>query len=389
MLILAFWSFNSCQKSEDLPIANNTNADVKPLVQLGRCGCNTPTETNTAESDAIFQDDSYNSNEVVVEDRVNCEHSILIPAGSVDALADALDNICTGGTIWFASGTHTENEGVVINKPVNIKGQNGALLKIQADILLDFSIPVDVALHFKYATKAKLENLTIEPLGDIGGLAVLLEKSNGATVNNCHFNKFEYSIFVQKSGGTKISKNVIVCSPEWLSGLIPEAYGIININGIGPEISSNEVSQGLFGIWGCDKEGIMEKNYTHDNYIGIIACKVPQNGFTTPSGEPMGAKFSCTHWVIKNNKSENNFDAGIIAIDGANKNQFINNNLSNNGTFDIELVGDSYRFGFFTPTCYKNAVWAGDYQSVTIKDCGLDNIVYGGVQIDTEEYPCF
>jgi parallel beta helix pectate lyase-like protein len=397
LLVLALWSLNSCQKSDEMTVSTQTRSQQMALKTLPagftptiRCGCSDGVSENLEEeSDMPAEDDTRIPEDAVVQDRVNCQHSITIPAGSVDVLAEAIDNVCTGGTIWFASGVHTEHDGVVINKRVNLRGKNGAVLKIQSDILLDFAVPVDVALYFKYATKSTLQNMTIEPVGDIAGLAVLLEKSNGAAVKNCHFNNFQYSVIVQKSTGTKITKNVIVCTDAWLSGAIPESYGIININGEGPEISGNEVSQGLFGIWGCDREGKMEKNYTHHNFVGIIACKVPAGGFTMPNGESAGAKYSATHWVIKNNRSENNFNAGILVIDGANKNHLINNKSLNNGTYGIDLVGDSYRFGFLTPTCYKNAVWAGQYQNVTIKDCGVANLIYGGVQINTEEDPCY
>ncbi len=351
--------------------------------------CQKDSETSPAaleiQTPADFQNDDLNA----VTDRSNCVQSITIPANSVDALADAIANICTGGTITLAAGLHTENAGIVIGKRVTIKGQNGAVLKIQANYLVDFSEAIDVALHFKYATNSRLENIEIQPTTAIGGTAVLLENSGGTTIHKCKFDDFQWSILVEKSPGVKITNNVIEASTAWQTGVIPEADGIVVINGHGAQVRGNEVSGALFGIWPCDKDGKCQDNYTHHNYIGIILCKVPDNSFVLPSGQATGATFPCTHWTVTNNNSEHNFDAGYIVIDGANNNKLINNNASNNGTYDIEMVGDSYRFGFLTPFTYNNMVQAGSFQNITIKDCGQNNTVHGGVKVNTGVDPCY
>jgi parallel beta helix pectate lyase-like protein len=396
LLVLALWSLNSCQKTEEFPAGSNVEdlplalkAPGQSFTPFVHCGCASPNTNADAGEPGILLPDETLPPETVVEDRVNCQPSILIPAGSVDALADALDNICTGGTIWLASGVHTENAGIVIGKRVNIKGKPGAVLKIQASPEYDFTHPLDVALHFKYATKAKLENVKIEPLSGTGGTAVLFQKSHGAVISKCDVQNFQFSTLVFESVGVEILNNKIVASGGWLTGELLEADGVIVISGQGAKVKGNDISQGVFGVFVSDREGVYENNYTHGNYIGLILCNVPKGWLTLPGGEPAYAKFPSTHWTVQKNKSKNNFTTGYLVIDGANKNKLINNEGGNNGTYDIELVGDSYRFGFFTPTCYKNAVWAGSYQNVTIKDCGEANLVYGGIQINTEEDPCY
>ena len=364
VLLLAGLAFQSCQKDTDT----------------------TPDLAADENATAIIAD---NSGENAVTDRADCAQFISIPANSVDVLAAALNDICTGGTIWLAAGLHTENAGVVINKQVTIKGADGAVLKIQASPELTFTHPVDVGLHFKLATNSKLENITIEPVTAPGGTAVLLEKSGGSMVNKCKINNFQFSILVQKSVGAKLTNNVIVASDAWQTGELPEADGIIVINGHGSRVTGNEVSQGLFGIFCSDQEGKYEHNYTHHNYIGMILCNVPKQFIYLPGGENAYAFFPATHWTIKDNVSKNNFDAGYLIIDGATKNQLINNEGGGNGTYDFDFVGDSYRFGFLTPTCYKNVMWAGTFQNVTVKDCGEGNVIYGGVKIDTSVDPCF
>lgn len=87
------------------------------------------------------------------------------------------------------------------------------------------------------------------------------------------------------------------------------------------------------------------------------------------------------------NDASDNLDTGHLVIDGANHNFLVNNTASNNGTYDIELVWDSYRFGFLTPACFENTVIVGS-PNRTVKDCGIGNTVIGGTQIDITAAPC-
>ena len=83
------------------------------------------------------------------------------------------------------------------------------------------------------------------------------------------------------------------------------------------------------------------------------------------------------------------FDVGYLVIDGANNNTLINNQGGNNARVDMELTADTYRFGFLTPKSFDNFVDARSHQDLTIKDCGDNNRVVGGVQIDTGVDACF
>jgi hypothetical protein len=159
------------------------------------------------------------------------------------------------------------------------------------------------------------------------------------------------------------------------------------MNGKSAYVTDNKVSNSLFGIWACDEWGTLERNETFGNYIGTIVCNVPA-GYILPSGELTGSLVPGTGWKVRNNNSHDNFNIGYIVIDGANNNLLENNNAFNNGSYDIELTTDTYRFGFLTPAAYKNTVIAGAYPNITIKDCGNGNTVIGGVQVDTGSDPC-
>lgn len=180
--------------------------------------------------------------------------------------------------------------------------------------------------------------------------------------------------------------NTIISTGVWQTGELGEAHGIININGDFVMIYNNDVSNALFGIWACDRGGYCINNYTHENFLGIILCKVPENALPLPSGVITGAKLSAYGWLTQNNISTGNFFYGILVIDGANNNFVLGNKLSNNGAYDIELTTDTYRFGFLTPEAYNN--WVVASSSDIVKDCGTNNKVYGGTKVDTEADPC-
>ena len=75
-----------------------------------------------------------------------------------------------------------------------------------------------------------------------------------------------------------------------------------------------------------------------------------------------------------------------LVIDGANNNLLENNDGGNNAAYDYELTGDTYRFGFLTPFAYDNTLYAKPGQ--TVKNCGVNNTVIGGVLVDTAVDVC-
>ena len=328
-----------------------------------------------------------------IELQSGCNNPVItIPEGSTDALAQAIEDVCSNGTIILASGEHEENEGVVISKSVTIKGENGAVLKInsQFDPIASDGISIVAALHIFNVEKVRVENLKIVPLqATPGGTAILLENASKCKIIGNEFQNHQMSVVVEKSDKVTINGNTIISSDGWATGEMEEAHGIVIINGVKAIVKDNEISSALFGAWLCDKDGISSGNNTHDNYIGQILCNVPQY-MILPSGSVVGAEVPCKSWNVNNNISQNNFDAGYLVIDGANKNHLTNNEGGNNATYDIELVGDSYRFGFLTPLSYQNTVNTGSFGNLVIKDCGVSNVINGNyVAVDTGSDPCY
>ena len=76
-------------------------------------------------------------------------------------------------------------------------------------------------------------------------------------------------------------------------------------------------------------------------------------------------------------------------IDGSNHNTLTNNHARGNGTYDVELTPLTDRFGLDDlPASHDNVVNAGRYQDIKVKDCGTNNTVHGGDQVDTTVDAC-
>ncbi len=339
------------------------------------------------------QDTNYytpNLAELTATDRSACDWTE-IPAGSVNALAAAISNTCPGGVIYLKSGIHTENALVLVNKSVKIVGEAGAVLKLNSALAPATpagAIPVNASLHVRNAPGTLIQNIDIQPVGTDAGCAVLLEGSDGSAVIGCKITNFQFSILVEKSDRVALIRNTIHATSAWQTGAIPEAHGIVVINGKSAYIAENDIENALFGIWPCDRWGTCERNITHANMVGIILCKVPPY-LILPSGAVAGAEFSSTSCKVSENKSKGNFDNGIMVIDGSNGNRVWDNEVTGNGlsplggtAADIEIFTDSYIFGFLTPATFNNSIDATKYPGSKIRNCSTGNTIVGGTMMN-------
>lgn len=319
---------------------------------------------------------------------IAAQNVVTLPAGSADGLAAAIAAAGPGGKVVVAAGNHTESGTVLITQPVTIEGEPGAKITSTSSPVLVAGTPVEPALHVKGAAGVVISGLELVPAGAIGGTGILLEHAPASIVKNNAIREYQYGVLLHEGDRTWIDGNTVVSSAAWQTGQIPEALGITVINGEKVRITNNDVSQGLFNIWPCDRDGILQGNRAHDGYLGIILCCVPEESMVLPGGEAVGAEVSSTNWLCKRNDARNNFDTGYLVIDGANNNLLVENTAANNGTYDIELTGDSYRFGFLTPASFQNKVRVGSESTLKIKDCGNDNSVIRGNQVDTSVDGC-
>jgi len=311
-----------------------------------------------------------------------------LPDGSVDGLADAIAAAGEGGTVLVRAGTHTESDAVVISQSVRIVGEQTPVMNMTSDSYSTYPTTLDPALHIKSVEgKVLIWNLDIESTEEIGGVAILVEHSPQVVIGRNTIAGFQIGIYGHDVDNARIIVNTIVASPAWQTGEIPESGGIIIANGTSVGMKRNDVANGLFGVFGSGVSNLYVRNRTHDGYIGLILCKVPSGSYTTPSGEEAGSAVSATGYLVRRNQSVNNLAEGYLVIDGANGNVLVENAASDNGTYDCELAGDSYRFGFLTPACFNNVAVIAP--SMVVKNCGNDNQVFGGILVDNDLDPCY
>jgi nitrous oxidase accessory protein NosD len=377
LILFAALLMSSCQKDLDLQ-------DASGAKQADESTYFTPSASYLASLDALGRKPELSTRSA------NC-YWIDIPAGSTNALAQAVNDACAGGVIYLKSGVHTENNALTITKSVHIIGETGAVLKLKTALS-----PLDTAagvirlkpfLHFFNAPRSSVQDIDIQALNTEGGSAVLFENSNESAVMRCKFTKFQWSIWIEKSDRMCIMRNTIVSTSAWQTDPLLEAEGITIENGKSCYVADNDVSNSVFGIWPCDRYGTCERNYLHGNLMGIVLCNVPP-AYVVPSGRVSGSLTPGNSWKTRNNKSTDNAAIGILVIDGANNNIVENNELARNGAYDIELTTNTYRFGFLTPLAYNNTVNAGNYPNIRIKDCGQNNQITGGIRVNTTTDPC-
>lgn len=336
-----------------------------------------PTSPEEArQTDRKFLDDVLLTTATIVE----------LPAGSVDGLADAITQAGENGVVVVKAGDHSESATVAINQPVRILGEPGAVMTVNPTPLA-LAGAVDVGLYIFNTSKVTIAGLDIHSNQAVGGTGILVENAPSVNVINNTLRDFEIAILLHDAHKARISGNTIIGPDDWITGDFFAVYGIIAMNGVRVQLLNNDITNAFFGAWACDYDGLAMGNYFHGNYIGLILCKVPEQPVNLPGGDPLMSRFSGTRWLAKNNTASGNFDVGYLVIDGANGNLLVGNNASGNARVDYDLAGDSQRFGFLTPSSFNNKVFVGPYQSV--KNCGMNNTVNGGIQIDTNLDPCF
>ncbi|MEM9884934.1 MAG: NosD domain-containing protein [Bacteroidota bacterium] len=330
-----------------------------------------------AELDALLSDGQLPND---IENRTTVE----VPAGSEDALAAAIAEAGEGGMVVLKAGDHFESATVDINQRITIRGERGAVLISDVKPLGQVGF-VQAALHIKDANNVAIVGLTIQPTTAPGGTGILVQNAKRTFVVRNTMNELQLGVFVEEGDQTRVAQNTVNTSLAWATGELITASGITILNGNQVRIVGNNANSGFFGVFSADKNGLYLGNTTNGNAIGHILCKVP-TAYPLPDGSVVGSKTSATNWLSLYNEANQNAAIGYLVIDGAMDNYLAGNEAAGNAVYDIELAGASERFGFPTPPSVANTVLVGAGQSV--KDCGEDNEVMGGVEVDVAANPC-
>ncbi len=355
-----------------------------------------PTETSTDATEALQEKTRQLEVEITeeiaeleAEELISPRSHIVLPAGSVDGLADAIADAGPGGTVVLATGPHVETETVTITHRIRLVGEDGAEL-IFDDAPIEVSGQVEVGLHFIGANRCLVRNIDFRIAGAVGGTAILLQESDRAFITRNTMEDYQFGVLIEKSNRTFITQNDIAVSDLWQIGeTIVQSFGIVNVNGLRTRVYGNQLSGGITGVWACDKGGYIAHNEFFNNLEGIILCKVPaEYNYLLPDGYLLAAEVSCKDWAVFLNDSHDNLDAGYQVIDGANNNFILANSAMNNVRVAYEFAGDTERFGLgVTPSSFNNTTLI--FGDDTYVDCGQGNQVFGGTALDNTGENCF
>jgi hypothetical protein len=309
--------------------------------------------------------------------------TISVPAGSVDALQDAVDAAGPNGTVLLESGLHTESGAVTLTEPVRVSGESGAVVEFDTEGQ-DFPFEGTPAFHVLQANNVVIENLTIRDSDNSGGIAVLLQESDRCRVQDNDIAGFELGVTLYDANSARIYDNLIDGEIA-LFGL-----GIVSISGKDLKIYNNTLTDHVIGLFVSDDDGVALNNHISGaGNVGLLLCTPNIFGayLVLPDGRNVAAEIPANNWLIISNYAEG-YNWNFMVSDNANGNTLIRNRSGESNIWDMELVGVTDRFGPVTPPCFDNFVYANPRSDMTIKDCGTNNTVIGGVQVDTNQFPC-
>ncbi len=372
-------------------------------LMLSNCAKKTPDKvalSPTADVDAILSQaiedieaDYQAALNFQGEDRgVSDRSAIYLPAGSEDELAAAIAAARPHQRIILRSGSHYENDAVIIDKPVQIIGEDGAVLYCDNQsghfYLVGTPIYTDAGLHVKDANRVKIQNLEIRPYGAQGSIAIFTENAQHTMIVDNDIHDFQFGIWTSNhSDKTSIYDNTITGVGG--GGGVGALWGIVIESGDNARIMNNHIADYGTGIFASSRRGIYHNNTAMDVSIGILSCTV-QGALFLPNGLELEHAVSCDDWIFSRNDVRNSY-LGYLAIDGAHDNLFAQNTASNSVLYDVEMAGETQRFGFTTPTSYNNLFVPRrtDYNTIVIKLCGDNNEATGGVLVDLDADPCW
>lgn len=329
-----------------------------------------------AEADALLaeKDDA-------ADDRAN----VTLPAGSNNGLAAAIAAAGPGGKVTVASGNHYESGTVEITFPVKIVGQSGAVFHwsgLNAPIVAP-TVQLDPALHVR-ADDVTIKDLEIDPGANGAVNAILLEDAHNAKIQNNTMHHFQFAIVFADADNAKISNNDMTGAGIGFPGF---TWPLVIMGGNNTLIADNTVSDATAALFPCDHSGEAVRNTLSNSVAGILLCTA--DWIVLPDGTPLPRPQSANDWMVSKNESSGNL-WGYLVIDGAFNNVLFKNEASNNALYDIELCGETSRFGWPMPTSSNSTVISnGNLNHIIIKDCAPGSVIIGGTLVDTNADPCF
>lgn len=305
---------------------------------------------------------------------------VTVPAGSVNALAAAITAAGANGVVLLKAGVHTESGTVQITQPVTVFGEPGAQLVSAAGTAVPGWWHPALDVRGDHVTIQGLDIVSSRADAQATGVWFGAGGDDGMLFDN-RISGFVQSALINRANRVKVWRNRF--------DVAAGGDGLDIPNGRELSVLRNEVlNAGFVGMFLSGTNSVAAYNNAHDCYIGLLFCKVPAGSLPLPEGGTDGSDVSAANWFATGNEAVNNFNDGILVIDGANHSVLTNNPCSGNGGYDIELAGDSFRFGFLTPTSHEIKLISSRYPDTRVKNCGANNTVVGGSLVDNGFDPC-
>lgn len=305
---------------------------------------------------------------------------VIVPANSVNALADAIQQAGPNGTVILEAGDHLESQTVLIPYRLRLLGQSGAVLRVTtaAPDLVNSPYPVIPAIHVRDADRTRIQNLEILPDVGQGRAGILVENSRSVRVIDNTLRDFQLGMVFFGTDRAKITGNTLV----GIALVEITNYGITCADGKNVLLKDNHISHHGTGIFVSDEKGILLNNLcTSNTSDGITLCNLPDFFLTLPDGGVIAAPGTCVDWVAANNTTNDNQAAGFQIIDGAAENILLGNESSNNAFTDYVLFGELDLGTIVFPTTRDNLLISVQQPDAAIIDCGEDNLIVGGNQL--------
>jgi len=389
LLVCILWIINSCTPDK-IVIDPSTFQNEEILTWKSNDGLR---NFLPADFIATYDPGELEKIEIVLRDEKPLEQrrtEVHLAAGTTNQLAGAIASADPSTVIVLDAGDHFETGTVLINKSVIIEGYGANLIFSNVPGITDATQLVwniKSGIHINEGgSYTSIRGVTFKGSDLVPAVAVFLDHSKGVKITYNIFENWQFGISGYNAVYSIIKKNIIHANPGWATGAIPESDGIILSDGTHNHLIENEINNGLSGIFTGGFMGVDFGNKTNNCGIGQILCKVPA-GFNIINGVEINTQASTSNWRVMFNTSSNSALFGFLVIDGANKCILDHNKASNNGLYDIEVAGDSNRFGFFTPRAYNNRVHA--YGNLKVKNCGENTHIIGGTLVDNTVDPCF
>jgi nitrous oxidase accessory protein NosD len=209
-------------------------------------------------------------------------NTVVLPAGSVDALAAAIAQAGSGGTVLVKSGLHQESGSVLVTQPVTIAGEAGAVLESGTLPGAQYPIVIQGAIDIKGTQNVSVSGLEFRPLegNSAASTAVLIEHSSNVVVASNVMTNFQFGVLVDWGDHNAIRDNTIVSTTRWTldpadPDFLVETDGIVVMNGTDASVVNNDVSVAMFGFMGCIDGGRIKGNTVDGCLVGIAFCRVP------------------------------------------------------------------------------------------------------------------